>query len=122
MQPIAFTNILNNAHLLEVFSDTLPTESLQKLDMVLSNIQQDFPEACYSLNNLTHKFHSFLTPQSTYGTKAGASFFGSCRTDHCRSSKMESLRQDFYISTLNFNLNRRKRAEVFLIFMKNSST
>ena len=65
MQPIAFTNILNNAHLLEVFSDTLPSESLQKLDIVLSNIQQDFPEACYSLNNLTRKFHSFLTPQST---------------------------------------------------------
>lgn len=65
MQPIASTNILNNTHLLEVFSDTLPSESLQKLDMVLSNIQQDFPETCYSLNDLNHKFHSFLTPQST---------------------------------------------------------
>ena len=73
------------------FSEALPKEFLDKLHTLLSNIQTDFTDDCYSLEHLYTKFYSFLTPQSTWEQKLEILFQAASELTTAEAPKWEFI-------------------------------
>lgn len=73
------------------FSEALPKEFLDRLHTLLSNIQTDFTDDCYSLEHLYTKFYSFLTPQSTWEQKLEILFQAASELTTAEAPKWEFI-------------------------------